>query len=96
MGKYCNGSTLLYSQNLCKYVYSFSIAVDFGVLSSPYYSVGQYPPNSDCLWVIDVDPGQIVTFQFTAFDLESTEGCSADSVTIYRGSSIDPGTEMLS
>ena len=72
------------------------IVVDSGVITSPYHNVDQYPPNSDCLWVIDIDPGQIVTLRFTAFDLESTEDCSADSVTIYSGSSIDPDSEMIS
>ncbi|KAK6039195.1 CUB domain protein [Cooperia oncophora] len=51
-----------------------------GVISSPYYP-NLYPPNTECYYYITAEPGKILSFNFTHFDLESC----CDYVTIYDG-----------
>ncbi|ETN81395.1 CUB domain protein [Necator americanus] len=51
-----------------------------GVISSPYYP-NQYPPNTECYYYITAEPGKLLRFNFTHFDLESC----CDYVTIYDG-----------
>ncbi|KAG8583106.1 hypothetical protein GDO81_008276 [Engystomops pustulosus] len=55
-----------------------------GVLTSPLFP-GLYPNNAYCVWEIRVAPGHIVDLSFLYFDLETSNSCTWDSVTIYDG-----------
>ncbi|VDO14667.1 unnamed protein product, partial [Haemonchus placei] len=51
-----------------------------GVISSPYYPK-LYPPNTECYYYITAEPGKVLSFNFTHFDMESC----CDYITIYDG-----------
>uniref|UniRef100_A0A8C1I6Q0 Cubilin (intrinsic factor-cobalamin receptor) n=1 Tax=Cyprinus carpio TaxID=7962 RepID=A0A8C1I6Q0_CYPCA len=55
-----------------------------GEIHSPQYP-SNYPDNVDCSWVITVDVGHRVFFNFTDLDLESQSSCSFDYVAIHDG-----------
>uniref|UniRef100_A0A8C5MFI6 CUB and zona pellucida-like domain-containing protein 1 n=1 Tax=Leptobrachium leishanense TaxID=445787 RepID=A0A8C5MFI6_9ANUR len=55
-----------------------------GVLYSPNYP-GLYPNNAYCQWEIRVAPGTQVDITFLQLDLEISNNCVYDSVTIYDG-----------
>ncbi len=52
-----------------------------GEIHSPKYP-SNYPDNVDCSWVITVDAGHRVFFNFTDLDLESHSSCSFDYVAV--------------
>ncbi|PIO77732.1 CUB domain protein [Teladorsagia circumcincta] len=54
-----------------------------GVISSPYYPK-LYPPNTECYYYMTAEPGKVLSFNFTHFDMESC----CDYVTIYDGEGI--------
>ena len=54
------------------------------MIQSPRYP-NQYPRSTVCEWVIDFGYGIDVTFEFTVFDLESSQDCSYDYVTLHKG-----------
>ncbi|XGW18152.1 hypothetical protein V3C99_002624 [Haemonchus contortus] len=51
-----------------------------GVISSPYYPK-LYPPNTECYYYMTAEPGKVLSFNFTHFDMESC----CDYITIYDG-----------
>uniref|UniRef100_A0A183G7L3 CUB domain-containing protein n=1 Tax=Heligmosomoides polygyrus TaxID=6339 RepID=A0A183G7L3_HELPZ len=54
-----------------------------GVISSPYYPKF-YPPNTECYYYMTSEPGKVLSFNFTYFDLETC----CDYVTIYDGNTM--------
>lgn len=54
-----------------------------GVISTPKYPTQNYENKKNCEWNIKTDESHSLTFQFTDFDLESSENCSKDFVEIY-------------
>ncbi|XP_063063043.1 cubilin [Engraulis encrasicolus] len=55
-----------------------------GEIHSPSYP-DNYPANVDCSWVISVDEGHRVLFNFTDLDIERHSNCSYDYVAIHDG-----------
>ncbi|KAM6953504.1 cubilin [Aplochiton taeniatus] len=55
-----------------------------GEIHSPSYP-NNYPHNADCSWVISVEPGHRVLFNFTDLEIENHSNCSFDYVAIYDG-----------
>ncbi|XP_015810319.3 cubilin [Nothobranchius furzeri] len=58
-----------------------------GEIHSPSYP-NTYPNNADCSWVISVDLGHRVLFNFTDLDIENHSNCLWDYVAIHDGPSI--------
>ncbi|KAE8606499.1 hypothetical protein XENTR_v10010759 [Xenopus tropicalis] len=56
-----------------------------GTVTSANYP-GSYPSNADCVFLIRVPSGQ-VSMTFNAFDVQSSNNCISDYITIYDGSS---------
>ncbi|MCJ8728547.1 hypothetical protein PDJAM_G00005700 [Pangasius djambal] len=56
----------------------------YGDIKSPGYP-GNYPPNRDCYWTIDVGPGLIITFAFGTLSLEHHPDCNYDYLEIRDG-----------
>ncbi|KAK2147338.1 hypothetical protein LSH36_558g01028 [Paralvinella palmiformis] len=64
-----------------------NLTIPEGSFTSPGYP-GNYPNiSSECRWLIQVPNRQAVTVYFTEFDIPSSEACTADSVSIFSGSS---------
>ncbi|KAJ8276925.1 hypothetical protein GJAV_G00069430 [Gymnothorax javanicus] len=59
-----------------------------GEIHSPRYP-NNYPDHSDCSWVINVDPGHRVLFNFSVLEIESHSSCAWDYVAVYDGPSED-------
>ncbi|KAE8606286.1 hypothetical protein XENTR_v10010660 [Xenopus tropicalis] len=69
----------LYNCSICSSVLSgFS-----GIFSS---SPSYYPNNQNCSWLIRI-PLDKVLLQFSAFDVQSTRGCTADYIRVFDGPS---------
>ncbi|BHF62984.1 Bone morphoproteintic protein 1 [Sparganum proliferum] len=62
------------------------IKADEGNISSPDYP-NNYPPNSYCIWRIEVPVGFSVLLTFESFDLEEETDCRFDYLEIFDGSS---------
>ncbi|BHF63145.1 Bone morphoproteintic protein 1 [Sparganum proliferum] len=62
------------------------IKADNGDISSPDYP-NNYPPNSNCIWRIEVPVGFSVLLTFKSFDLEEETDCRFDYLEIFDGSS---------
>ncbi|CAL8311895.1 unnamed protein product [Merluccius merluccius] len=60
------------------------VTAPYGEIHSPSYP-SNYPNNVDCSWVISVDAGHRVLFNFTDLDLESHSYCTWDYVAIHDG-----------
>ncbi|KAG9276492.1 cubilin [Astyanax mexicanus] len=56
----------------------------YGDIRSPGYP-GNYPPNRDCYWTIDVGPGLLITFAFGTLSLEHHPDCNYDYLEIRDG-----------
>uniref|UniRef100_A0A4W4F6Q8 Cubilin n=1 Tax=Electrophorus electricus TaxID=8005 RepID=A0A4W4F6Q8_ELEEL len=56
----------------------------YGDIKSPGYP-GNYPPNRDCYWTIDVSPGLLITFAFGTLSLEHHPDCNFDYLEIRDG-----------
>ncbi|PIC35860.1 hypothetical protein B9Z55_015078 [Caenorhabditis nigoni] len=54
-----------------------------GTINSPFYPYN-YPPNDKCYYYITAQPGSVLKFSFSHFDLESC----CDFVTIYDGPTV--------
>ncbi|XP_076437271.1 cubilin-like isoform X2 [Babylonia areolata] len=52
-----------------------------GNISSPRYPAN-YPPNTECVWDINVLEGYTVVLNVTSFGLQSTSGCVSDYLEI--------------
>jgi len=48
---------------------------------SPNYP-DKYPPNTDCVWHITVDPGRQAVLTFSDFHLEYSYDCRKDYLTV--------------
>ncbi|XP_068094350.1 cubilin [Hyperolius riggenbachi] len=59
-----------------------------GEVHSPNYP-RPYAENTECSWLIRVDPGHRVLLNFTDFDIEGHPSCIYDNVTVYDGESSD-------
>ncbi|CAB1340813.1 unnamed protein product [Coregonus sp. 'balchen'] len=55
-----------------------------GNINSPGYP-GNYPPNRDCYWTVDVAPGLLITFAFGTLSLENHPDCNYDYLEIRDG-----------
>ena len=49
----------------------------------------KYPPSLECEWIIDLGPGHDVTLTFHKFNLEKTDDCSWDWLTVQAGNTPD-------
>lgn len=56
----------------------------YGNINSPGYP-GNYPPNRDCYWTVDVAPGLLITFAFGTLSLEHHPDCVHDYLEIRDG-----------
>ncbi|XP_066539114.1 cubilin [Hoplias malabaricus] len=56
----------------------------YGDIKSPGYP-GNYPPNRDCFWTVDVGPGLLITFAFGTLSLEHHPDCNFDYLEIRDG-----------
>ncbi|XP_021476232.2 cubilin [Oncorhynchus mykiss] len=56
----------------------------YGNINSPGYP-GNYPPNRDCYWTVDVAPGLLITFAFGTLSLENHPDCNYDYLEIRDG-----------
>lgn len=54
-----------------------------GIIQTPNYPSQNYENKKNCEWNIKSDPSHSLTFQFTDFDLESSDNCTKDVVEIY-------------
>ncbi|XP_031624566.1 cubilin homolog [Contarinia nasturtii] len=69
-------------RNLCGgNIYSLT-----GYISSPNFP-DRYPPNKDCVYVINAPNGKQIQLNIESFDLEESNGCSFDSLEIRNGAS---------
>ncbi|XP_073411927.1 scavenger receptor cysteine-rich domain-containing protein DMBT1-like [Dendrobates tinctorius] len=62
-----------------------------GRFTSPLYP-SVYPLNSHCTWEIRTAPNTFIELIFPGMELESSENCNHDSVTVYDG---PPGSSIL-
>jgi len=62
-----------------------------GVLSSPNHP-GRYPNNYDKTASIEVEKGETISIEFTAFEVEKSRTCAYDHLTILEGD----GTTLMS
>lgn len=65
----------------CGGLYTASV----GSLQSPGHPSG-YPHGVTCTYQVAVDPEFIVSLQFLAFGLQSSDNCADDFVEIFDGS----------
>ena len=59
-----------------------------GFINSPGYPLA-YLPSLECDWLIKATNGNTLTLTITSLELEDSEDCSADSLTIHDGRSRD-------
>ncbi|XP_058866216.1 hatching enzyme 1.2-like [Acipenser ruthenus] len=55
-----------------------------GTLTSPNYPL-EYPVNTDCMWIINAPKGYKVSLTISSFDVEYSEDCSYDYLTLRDG-----------
>ncbi|XP_066579431.1 cubilin [Amia ocellicauda] len=56
----------------------------YGSINSPGYP-GNYPPSRDCYWMVNVNPGLLITFVFGTLSIEEHENCNFDYLEIKDG-----------
>ncbi|XP_078720199.1 low-density lipoprotein receptor-related protein 3-like [Lampetra fluviatilis] len=56
-----------------------------GVIHSPGWPTA-YPGSLNCSWFIRAQPGHVITISFTGFEMEGSEGCTADWLMLGPGS----------
>ncbi|KAM3920257.1 astacin-like metalloendopeptidase [Leptodactylus fuscus] len=71
----------LYNCNVCSSLLSSNKGV-FSSASNP----SNYPNNYNCSWLIRIPKNQVL-LQFTAFNVQSSPGCSADYIRVFDGPS---------
>ncbi|XP_046880031.1 cubilin [Hypomesus transpacificus] len=62
------------------------VTAPYGEIHSPSYP-NNYPNNVDCSWMITVDEGHRVLFNFSDLDIENHSDCLWDYVAIHDGPS---------
>lgn len=55
----------------------------YGDIKSPGYP-GNYPPNRDCYWTVNVNPGLLITFAFGTLSLEHHDNCNFDYLEVRK------------
>uniref|UniRef100_A0A673M776 CUB domain-containing protein n=1 Tax=Sinocyclocheilus rhinocerous TaxID=307959 RepID=A0A673M776_9TELE len=66
-----------YQQVLC----GGELTNTYGDIKSPGYP-GNYPPNPDCYWTVNVNPGLLITFAFVTLSLEHHDNCNFDYLEV--------------
>ncbi|XP_061094184.1 cubilin [Conger conger] len=56
----------------------------YGSINSPGYP-GNYPPNRDCYWTVNANPGLLIHFAFATLSLEHHDNCHYDYLEIRDG-----------
>jgi len=56
-----------------------------GRFSSPDYP-GSYPPNIECIWILQANQGNFISLTLEAMDIEESEGCNRDYLEVREGS----------
>ncbi|XP_017013207.2 cubilin homolog [Drosophila takahashii] len=56
-----------------------------GRFSSPYYPAS-YPPNIECIWVLQASQGNSISLTIKSMDIEDSEGCNRDYLEVREGS----------
>ena len=64
--------------------HSITLLLSKGVVTSRYYP-GNYDDNLEQTQAIQVEQGQILSLEFTSFDLEYHSNCTYDHLTIMDG-----------
>lgn len=72
------------SENAC----GDTITADEGNVTSPGYPF-EYPDNSSCWSLINVEPGRVIVMRFKVIALEFDETCAFDYVEIFDGPTED-------
>ncbi|XP_074832835.1 membrane frizzled-related protein [Carettochelys insculpta] len=62
-----------------------------GSFSSPGYPV-PYPPNTLCIWRIQVEEGLTIQLRIESLSMEGTRGCLFDRVELYEEQGADSGS----
>ena len=62
-------------------------------ITSPNYGNGNYYPRLRCLWRIFAPSGYLIRLHFTYFDVEFSQNCLYDALTITDGTS--PSGDVL-
>ncbi|XP_043658315.1 cubilin homolog [Drosophila teissieri] len=56
-----------------------------GKFSSPYYPAS-YPPNIECLWLLEASVGNSISLTLESLDLEKSDGCNRDYLEVREES----------
>lgn len=56
-------------------------ATTHGTINSPGYP-GRYPPNRDCIWLLQAPLGKRIQFTFATLQLEHHDNCSFDFLEV--------------
>ncbi|KAH8352319.1 hypothetical protein KR084_003439, partial [Drosophila pseudotakahashii] len=56
-----------------------------GQFSSPYYPAS-YPPNIECVWVLQANKGNSIILTIESMDIEDSEGCNRDYLEVRESS----------
>jgi len=56
-----------------------------GKFTSPYYPAS-YPPNIECLWVLEATAGNSLSLTLESMDLEKSDGCNRDYLEVREES----------
>jgi cubilin len=65
-----------------------------GTFQTPNYP-NPYPVYKECIWTIEVDPGQRVELTFEDMDIETTLDCRSDNVEVRLYFYNTAGTALL-
>lgn len=57
------------------------------MITSPGYP-NSYPLNAECIWMLNISPGNKITLSFSEFDIESSENCDLDYLEIREDNGI--------
>ncbi|XP_044150585.1 LOW QUALITY PROTEIN: cubilin [Bufo gargarizans] len=64
-----------------------------GTINSPGYP-NVYPHGVNCMWLISVQPGNLVRLTFSLFNLDHSHSCQYDYVEIYDNSTDTSGNKI--
>jgi hypothetical protein len=60
-----------------------------GYIESPYFGHGQYPTNLRCIYRIFAPTGYVIRLHFNLFDVEYSQNCLYDALTVTDSTSLD-------